>query len=408
MFKIINKNYFYISTFLILLFIVNLSFEYKKYKDFIEEEIFISDFEVSNIYDKKEYIVLKLTNNDFVYFTSINNNLKVEKLQSLTALLNTKNIDFISYLKGFYAKTLFIENIKTKENFRINLYKKINQNHEKQEIKELFGALFLATSISQKLREICANYSISHLIAISGFHLAVLSLIIYLFSYYPYSYLQKKYFPYRNKKFDISIITILILGIYFIFIGLVPSLFRSYLMLILAIYFLRYNIKILSFMTLLLTFLIIVAIYPKFLFSISFWFSILGVFYIFLYLQYFKNLPKSFSFFFFNFWLFFAFNPIVHYFFYTTSYEQLLSPIITIVFTVFYPFELILHILSYPNILDSFLSIFLLNKIETYEIQTPFLFLIFYLIFSFFSIFYKFSFVVLNLLLILFSLYLYL
>ncbi len=408
MFKIISKNNLFIIAFLFFLFTLNLSFEYKKYKNFIEEEIYVGDFEVINIYDKKEYLVLKLSNNNFVYFTSVNDNLKIEKLQSLRAFINTQNIGFLSYLKGFYAKTLFIENIRSKENLKIDIYKNINQGHQTQETKELFNALFLAIAISSKLREICTNYSISHLIAISGFHLAVLSLIIYAFSYYPYSYLQKNYFPYRNKKFDISIITILILATYFIFIGLVPSLFRSFLMLVIAIYFLRYNIKILSFTTLLLTFSIIIAIYPKFLFSISFWFSILGVFYIFLYLQYFKNLPKIFSFFFFNFWLFFAFNPIVHYFFYTTSYEQLLSPLITIVFTVFYPFELMLHLFSYPNILDNLLSIFLSYKINTYEIETPFLFLILYLIVSFLSIFYKTSFVVLNLLLILFSLYLYL
>ncbi len=408
MIKIIYKNNFYIYVFLLLLFIINLCFEYQKYKELTKEEIYIGDFEVTNIYDKKEYIVLKLTNNDFVYFTSTDNKLKIEKLQSLTALISTKNINFLSYLKGFYTKTIFIENIRDEENIKIRLYKKINQKHQKQETKELFSALFLAIPISQHLREICANYSISHLIAISGFHLAVLSLIIYAFLYYPYSYLQKKYFPYRNKKFDISIITIMILATYFVFIGLVPSLFRSFLMLVLGIYFLRYNIKILSFMTLLLTFLIIVAIYPKFLFSISFWFSILGVFYIFLYLQYFKNLPKIFSFLFFNFWLFFAFNPIVHYFFYTTSYEQLLSPIITIIFTAFYPFELIIHLFSYPDILDNLLSIFLSNKIDSYEIKTPFLFFVLYMLFSFLSIFYKFAFIVLNLLLILFSLYLYL
>jgi len=408
MIKIIYNNYFYTLLFLCLLFILNIGLEYNKYKGFVKEEVYKDSFEVLNIYDKKDYLVLKLSNNSFTYFTSIDKTQKIGKLQYINSTINTKNIDFLSYMKGFYTKTINIENINSTKNIKSIIFENINQSHQTQELKELFNALFLAIPISSSLRDICTNYSISHLIAISGFHLAVLSLIIYSIFYYPYSYFQSNYFPYRNKRFDISIITITIIAIYFIFIGLVPSLFRSFLMLVLAIYLLRYDIKLLSYKTLLLTFLIIIAIYPRFLFSISFWFSILGVFYIFLYLQYFKDLPKLFSFFFFNFWLFFAFNPIVHHYFYTTSYEQLLSPILTIVFTLFYPFELIMHLFSYGDLLDGLLRGFLNYKIDIYEIKTPFIFLVFYLLFSFFSIFYKLSFYLLNLLLILFSLYLYL
>lgn len=91
------------------------------------------------------------------------------------------------------------------------------------------------------------------------------------------------------------IITIITLFCYLFLTNMVPSLLRAFIMFFLAFIFLRSNVKVLSFQTLLITFLIIVTIYPKYIFSISLWFSVTGVFYIFLYIKYFKNLPKIFS-----------------------------------------------------------------------------------------------------------------
>ncbi len=166
-----------------------------------------------------------------------------------------------------------------------------------------------------------------------------------------------------------------VLVFYLVLTDIVPSLLRAFIMFSLGILYLRRNIEVLSFQTLLITLLLIITLYPKYLFSISLWFSVIGVFYIFLYIQYFKELPKVFSFLFFNFWIFAVFNPIVHYFFYNTSYEQLLSPFITLFFTLFYPIELFLHLIGFADIFDKYIIWFLEYRMFVFEIQTPLWFL---------------------------------
>lgn len=106
----------------------------------------------------------------------------------------------MEYLKGFYTKTIYFDYLEKTPKFSDKIVEKINSNHEDEMIKELFGALFLAIPISKELRDICTNYGISHLIALSGFHLVVLSFVIYWFLYFPYTFFHQKYFLYRNKK----------------------------------------------------------------------------------------------------------------------------------------------------------------------------------------------------------------
>ncbi|ETJ82416.1 hypothetical protein X908_04200 [Campylobacter jejuni subsp. jejuni 81-176-DRH212] len=54
-------------------------------------------------------------------------------------------------------------------------------------------------------------------------------------------------------------------------------------------YLLCKNIKIINFVTLFCSILLCISLYPRLLFSIGFLFSILGVFYIFLYMHHFAN-----------------------------------------------------------------------------------------------------------------------
>lgn len=399
-----QKNNIILGFFII--FLINLSIEYKKYEELIFEEIFQAKVEVLNIYDKKDYLILKLNAENFHFFTSIKKDIKIEKFDLLDIVFISKNISFIEYLKGFYTETLYFDKLERKENFKDKVIEKINSNHDDKMIKELFQALFLAIPISSDLRDICTNYSISHLIALSGFHLVVISFIIYWSLYFPYSYFQKRFFPFRNRKFDLIMISILLLFGYLIFTDFVPSLFRAFVMFVFGIFLLRNNLKIFSFTTLLYTFLFIVSIIPSFLFSLGFWFSITAVFYIFLYIKYFQNLNKYFSFIFFNLWIFLIFNPIVHYYFPQTSIEQMYSVFITIFFTLFYPVEIVLHLFDIAIYFDDFIKIFLSHKIDVFEVKTSIYFLVVYVGFSFLSIIRKEFFIILNILMLIFNFYL--
>lgn len=398
-----KKDFF--TLFLLILFVLstNLMFEYFKYSKIKQEEIYEDSFRIINIYNKKDYYVLKLKNDDLTFFTSINKKLKVEKLDYINIAFVTLQVDFFTFLKGFYAKSIYVEKEKKEDDLKKILYEKIVSQHKQIELKQLFTALFLAVPISKEYRDIYTGLSISHLIAISGFHLSILTAIIYALIFYPYKIIQEKYFLYRNRKMDIMFISIIVLFFYLLLTDMVPSLLRSFVMFVFAIIFLRSNIKLLSYKTLLITCLFIISLYPQYIFSISLWFSLSGVFYIFLYLQYFKSLPLLINIVFFNFWIYFAFNPIIHFFFFDTSYEQLLSPILTLIFSIFYPLELFLHLINYGDLLDYYLMYLLNFSLDIKQYETSLYFFAVYILFSLLSIFGKKYFIILNILLMIFS-----
>ena len=406
-FMIISKPQHKLLLVLITILLINISIEYSKYQELIDDEVYETKVKVLNIYPKKDYNILRLSASNFDFFTNIDKSESVEKLDILNILILSKNISFLDYLKGFYAKSIIFKKIEKQNSFKDEIIKKIDSNHEDNITKELFQALFLAIPISKELRDICTNYGISHLIALSGFHLGVLSFVIYWIFYFPYTYLHKKYFLYRNKKYDLLLISISFLFFYLILTNVVPSLLRAFVMFVFAIFLLRYNIKLFSYTTLFIVFLIVISLFPKYFFSLGFWFSIIAVFYIFLFLQYFSKLNKYLQIVLFNLWMFLIFNPIVHFYFPQTSYEQFLSPLITILFTFFYPFEIFAHIFDFAIYFDGFIKKFLYWDMYVYNVETPFYFFIVYLMFSLASIFYKKAFWVLNILMIIFNLYLY-
>lgn len=98
-----NKQIITISS-LILIFIINLSIEYSKYLDFIDEEIYQTKVEVQSIYEKPNYNILRVKANDFSFFTKIDKSEEVKKFDILNMIIITKDISFLDYLKGFNGK----------------------------------------------------------------------------------------------------------------------------------------------------------------------------------------------------------------------------------------------------------------------------------------------------------------
>ena len=403
----VSKNSIFFTLFLLFVFMINILFNYLSYKELKKEYIFETKAEVLNIYPKEKFDVIKLKGEGFEFFASFSKDNNFEKLDLINVVIDTRNISFFDYLKGFFTKVLYFDRVEKRYEFKDKILENIKNNHKDAMIIELFEALFLAVPVSKELRDVITAYGIAHVVALSGFHLAVLSFVIYWILYYPYKFLQDRFFSYRNRRYDILLITIFIMFYYLILTEIVPSLLRAFVLFCIGIFLLRSNIKIFSYTTLLYTFLIVIAIFPKFIFSIGFWFSIFAVFYIYLFIQYFKNINRVVLYLFFNVWMFLIFNPIVHFFFAQTAIEQFYSIPITIFFTIFYPLEIVAHIFNISSYFDNYLKIFLENKIEVYEVFTPFYFFILYIIFSFLSIWSKKSFFVLNILMIGFNFYLY-
>lgn len=403
----ISKNSLFFTLFLLFVFMINILFNYLSYKELKKEYIFETKAEVLNIYPKEKFDVIKLKGDGFEFFASFSKDENIKKLDFLNVVFDTRNITFYTYLKGFFTNILYFERGEKENSVKEKIIKNIEENHDDFMIRELFNALFLAIPVSSQLRDIITAYGIAHVVALSGFHIVVLSFIIYWILYFPYSFLQNRYFPYRNRRFDILLITMAILFYYLLLTDIVPSLLRAFVLFSLGLYLLRSNIKVISYLTLFYTFLIVITLFPQYIFNIGFWFSIFAVFYIYLFIQYFKNGNKILLYIFFNIWMFLIFNPIVHFFFAQTAIEQFYSIPITIFFTIFYPLEIVAHIFDFSIYFDKFLKIFLENKIEVYEVFTPLYFFILYILFSFFSIWSKKSFFILNILMIGFNFYLY-
>ena len=190
------------------------------------------------------------------------------------------------------------------------------------------------------------------------------------------------------KTWDwINWIPFVIKFLYQFFIDFPPSLLRDFVLMVGGFFLNVRVIKVISFGTLFLTVLLLIALNVRLLFSLGFWFSVSGVFYIFLFLHHFKELKSWQIFIFLNFWVYFMMIPVVHYCFDAFSFYQLLSPIVSMFFVVFYPIELFLHIIGFGDLLDEWILQFLSIEGEVYKIVTPFWYLVYFLTLSVFSIF---------------------
>jgi competence protein ComEC len=174
-----------------------------------------------------------------------------------------------------------------------------------------------------------------------------------LFLYRP---LQQRYFPYRFALIDVGLVAIGMLWIYVWFVGAPPSLVRSYAMVLVGWSMIVMGIELLSFTFLATVMMLLVVLFPALLVSLGFWFSVAGVFYIYLLLHHMKTLAA---------WqvtllaiplgIFVLMLPVVHAFFPVSSPYQLLSPLLSLLFVPFYPLAMLLHFLGAGEMLDSVL-----------------------------------------------------
>ena len=384
-----KKELLYTLFAIVVLFCFSLSYEFYKYKQVTTYSLHVSTSKIVNMYNKttkkgKTYTVYKLKNSDFS-FTTVNwTDLHVKIGDELEVCFFTKNLTFYKYLKGFYATSKFIHvKSKIKTNALVNF---VQNQHENVVTKELYGALFFATHMSKNLRDDIAKWGISHLIAISGFHLGILSSILFFILRPLYSFFQDRYFPYRNRNADLAFLVFILLGIYAYFLDFSPSVVRAFVMSLVAFFLFSRNIKIISFATLFFTMSIVLVLFPKLLFSIAFWFSLSGVFYIFLFLHHFSKLNKVLIFIFIHFWVFVLMLPIVHFVFDIFSFHQLLSPFLSMLFLLFYPLSLVLHVAHLGEVMDNFLVWFLSLYVETINLTTPLWFLCSYIVSSLLAI----------------------
>ena len=328
-------------------------FSYISYKNFVSHKVVEIDGFVANQYKKKNYFVLKIKSKTLSFYTVNRNDLKNLLNENISLKIFTKNISFKDYLFGFFAPSF---DLRLKEPLWIE--KKIEQQHQNRQITDLYKALYLGKSIPYDIRQKLSTLGISHLFALSGLHLGFLSAILF-FALSPfYKFFQQRFFPYRNRYIDLGIAVLIIEFLYLFLTNFPPSLVRAFVMevvgFLMLLYFEKSLLKILIY-----TFLFSLIVFFEKVFSVGYLLSFLGVFYIFLFFKYFKaNLINSFILSFYMYIVMFIWG---HWFFYNFNLYSFLSPFVNIVFTLFYPLSIFLHIIGfggiYDNIIQNYLSL---------------------------------------------------
>lgn len=357
-----RRDFFHLLLLLFVLFSLSISLEFYNYKELTKFDSQLVNATVLKQYTKskltktgktKTYQVLKLKSNDgFVFYSTASKKLQNIKYRQVELEAWAGKISFYEYMHGFYCFSKILK-IYPDNSYKSKLNNFIDKQHKDKDISLLYQALFSAKQLPYELQKLFSNLGVSHLIAISGFHLGVLSALLFFLIKYPYKFLQDRYFPYRSYKVDSFIIISLFLLSYLLFLDSPPSLLRAFVMLIIGFVLYDRGVEVLSMQTLLLTVLLILALFPRLFFSLGFWLSSSGVFYIFLFLIYFKQHSKLWQFLLLPLWVYLMMLPFSLTIFGNFSTYHPLSILWTSLFTLFYPLAIFLHIIGFGDALDT-------------------------------------------------------
>ncbi len=373
------KEYLLCGVILSLLLAINLYLEYLNYQklDFSKPTSLNAQIllQYPKTKDQKTYFVLKLQSKGMIFYATIKEPLKNLQYRYAQFFGKIKPCSFLESLKSCFFQT-YSFSLTRKQDFKSHVRHFIDSAHSSALVGNLYRALFIGDSLNKDLRDRANALGINHLLAISGFHLGILSASVYfLFSLF-YTPLQKRYFPYRNAFYDIGVLVWVFLLGYLLLLDFLPSFFRAFLMGLLGFLACFFGVRLLSFKLLILACCIAIALLPKLLFSVGFLLSVCGVWYIFLFLKHTQAFFKTSSFLMRSFQaialsvlVFLNMLIIVHAFFPMFSPYQLFSIPLGLIFIVFFPLSLFLHAVGLGSLLDRILNMPL--TIPTISIPSP-------------------------------------
>ncbi len=357
-----TKTFVWVMAILVCVILVRLFTQYQSYLDFVSKPFYYTHAKVLISYEKskgnRHYQVLKLRSDEgFTFYTTSHRKESFHHKYLRLKLLPNEDISFKGYLGTFYVKSYINDQKLLPLTFKDTLLEKVASQHQKESLQSFYNAIFFATPLEQVLRQKISMLGVSHLVALSGFHLGILWGMVYGILLLLYRPLQQRFFPYRHALFDVGLVAVILLGVYVWFVDFPPSLVRSYAMVLVGWVVLLLGIQLLSFTFLTTIMTLLIALFPSLLVSLSFWLSIAGVGYIFLLLQYTKEFnPWIITLLFIPFGIFVLMLPVVHAIFGVTSGYQLLSPLLSLLFIPFYPLVMGLHLVGFGGVFDTVLS----------------------------------------------------
>lgn len=377
---------------LLVIFFVNVGLQYSHYTHYYE-----SHTEPKEIYGRviaqytksspkgTSYEVLKIQTQDgaSIYTTSKED---IKDLQHSFVRLWGKSAKcgFWQYLRSCYFFSFSIS-VESKKDYRDSLREFILSQHTDSLMGELYKTLYIADFLPKPLRDVANTLGIAHVIAISGFHLGILSLGFGILLHFLYKRVHR-FFPYRNRFYDVGAIVVVLLFGYLVLLDFSASFLRAWVMAFIGFFLAFMGVRILQFRFLVFIGLVCIAFFPRLLFSVGFFLSFFGVFYIYLFMHHCKELGNlarrdyvakskdslvcayfsrhfwAHKFYvlvllpvFFNAVIFVNMLILVHFFFPYFSVYTIASIPITIGFTLFFPASIIAHCLSVGNAFDDFL-----------------------------------------------------
>lgn len=372
-----------------------LFFLYSDYQEFKDKPFYFTKVDVIQAYEKtknkKSYTVLKLyspvLNLTFFTITSIP---AIDIHQQLRMkLFPNYKMKFREYLGTSFISSKVNEIFFKEDSIKVKLLNIIKNQHENRMIANFYNAIFFAEPLEKNLRNQVSKLGISHLIALSGFHLGIISGLLFFLFRPLYRFFQQRYFPYRFDLIDVGFLVLVMLAGYVWFVDAPASLIRSYMMMLSTWVLLLLGIELLTLSFLSTIVLLLLILFPHLLVSLAFWFSVMGVFYIFLLLHYFSHVHKLMMTLIISFGIFMLMLPVVHMVFPLTTPLQLLSPFLSLLFSLFYPLSILLHLLGIGGVFDtSLLQLFMMNS-SAKSVLLPFLFTGFYLLLSLGSFYFR-------------------
>ncbi|MDD5359007.1 MAG: ComEC/Rec2 family competence protein [Sulfurovaceae bacterium] len=397
-----HKSFVLTILFFTFLLFVRLGLIYSDYQEFTTKPFYFTYTNVISIEDKPKakypYKLLKLQSDDGLeFYTKSYEPMPIETKRVRVEIFPDSNITFFRFLGAFFVDSKLKEIVPVENSFKDNIIENIKNQHKDNITSSIYPAIFFNTPLSKDIRDKVIVLGASHLIALSGFNLSILWGVVFGVLAIIYKPLQSRFFPHRYSIIDLGLISLLFLGVYVYFTDFSPSLIRAYAMVLFGWMILVMGLELVSFSFLAFIVSVLLVIYPKFLVSISFWFSVAGVFYVMLVAYHTKNINKYLvGFVIMPISMFLLMQPIVHAIFGQTSPYQLLSIPLELVYVLFYPVMMFLHTIGFGGLIDGWL-IWLLNfaPSELKDSIFPLYLLILYVFLSIASIFNRYLFLIL-------------
>lgn len=300
--------------------------------------------------------------------------INTQKLESkmVEVVFDSSRLTFVDFLRGFRTRSFDIVEVSDHSNtIQKRFMEFIANQHDDESLKRIFVSLFFETRLPDDLQQKINEFGLSAVMSLSGLNLSLLVGLIFLVLSKPYRFVQDRYFPYRNRNLDIFVFALCVMFFYAYLAGFSKPFMRALVMAVFGLFLISRGIKIVNFTTLFVTLLIVVAIWPSAFFSIGLWLSVIGVYYIFLFLRHTPNLKIWQSYTLLSVFVFLAMGVVARYLFPLFSLAQLSSPLTSVLFDLFYPIEVVLHIFTAGWLFDGALIYGLELESKTLNLATP-------------------------------------